>query len=162
MMPHRWLFKLTLGSAAALVCVVLAGLGAYAAIGGLEPRPTLMPTRVATKSARATPEPVTTTDALLVGAPLTAAQAPASHADWRWTIRHRDTSIQDRAGCSTCHSQSFCETCHRNTPPHPRDISYTHPQIIKAYKNTGKLGCYTCHQNVGCQKCHSGDVVGNP
>ena len=162
MRSRRLLPRLTIGIAAALVCVVLAGLGTYAAIGGLEPQPTPMPTRAATRTVRANTESGTSTDALLVGPPLTAAQAPESHADWRWTITHRDTSIQDRASCSTCHSQNFCETCHRNAPPHPRDILYTHPQVIRAYKDSGRLGCYTCHQNIGCARCHTGNVVGNP
>ncbi|MBI4789690.1 MAG: hypothetical protein HY782_21885 [Chloroflexi bacterium] len=180
MNAHRLLLGLTLG-AAALVAVVLAGLAAYAATSRAIESPDSIGenpmNRVAAQSdsiglapelvtnggrSRATAAPTTTDGGLLVGVPLTAAQAPASHADWSWTIRHRDTSVQDRASCSTCHSQSFCATCHRNAPPHPRDILYTHPQVIRAYKDSGRLGCYTYHQNIGCARCHTGNVVGNP
>lgn len=99
---------------------------------------------------------------LLVGPPLTVSQVPASHKDYRWTIAHRDIPVSERATCATCHSQNFCETCHRNAPPHPRDMLYTHPQIIRQYKDSGRLSCYTCHQNISCARCHGGNVVGNP
>ncbi|MDH5605846.1 MAG: NapC/NirT family cytochrome c [Anaerolineae bacterium] len=96
---------------------------------------------------------------LLVEAPVIVGQVPDSHADFRWTIEHRDISDQELTDCYQCHGQAFCnnDACHNLS--HPPDMLYTHADIFKEY---GDQVCYTCHQNIQCSQCHPGGIISNP
>ncbi len=98
-------------------------------------------------------------DELTIEAPVIAGAAPDTHADFRWTIEHRDTAEAEKQDCYQCHGQGFCsnDACHNLN--HPTDMLYTHAD---EYREQGEQVCYTCHQDILCSRCHPGGVIGNP
>lgn len=98
-------------------------------------------------------------DEMIVEAPVIVGEAPASHADFRWTIEHRNVTDAEKLECYNCHGQSFCNNgaCHNLS--HPPDMAYTHAEEVK---KQGTQVCYTCHQNVTCTTCHPSGIVKAP
>ena len=98
-------------------------------------------------------------DDRLVEAPVVIGAVPESHADFRWTIEHRDVHDAQAEGCFDCHGQGFCNNgaCHNLS--HPPDMLYSHAE---EYKKTGGQVCYTCHQDILCSRCHPGGIITNP
>ncbi len=96
---------------------------------------------------------------MLVEAPVITGATPDSHADFRWTIEHRDVTDAETQECYQCHGQSFCsnDACHNLN--HPPDMLFTHAD---EYYQRGDQVCYTCHQNILCSRCHPGGVIKNP
>ncbi|MDZ4064280.1 MAG: NapC/NirT family cytochrome c, partial [Coriobacteriia bacterium] len=60
--------------------------------------------------------------------------------------------------CSTCHKQSFCDSCHGMEIPHPKEfVDKSHPELVKTKLDK----CDMCHQvtKTGfkfCNDCHHG------
>ncbi len=98
-------------------------------------------------------------DELIVESPVITGTAPESHADFRWTIEHRDVDEAEEQECYQCHGQAFCNNgvCHNLS--HPPDMLFTHAE---EYYTRGDQVCYTCHQNILCSRCHPGGIVSNP
>jgi nitrate/TMAO reductase-like tetraheme cytochrome c subunit len=96
---------------------------------------------------------------LLVEAPVIVGSVPESHADFRWTIEHRNITEADKQTCLNCHGQAFCNNgaCHNLS--HPTDMLFTHAE---EYRKRGEQVCYTCHQNIFCVRCHAAGVINNP
>jgi len=99
-------------------------------------------------------------DDLLVDAPVVVGDVPDSHADFRWTIEHRNVSDADKQQCFVCHGQGFCNNGVCHNLEHPQDMLYTHADIFR--KTVDKQTCYTCHQNITCTRCHPDGIVTNP
>jgi nitrate/TMAO reductase-like tetraheme cytochrome c subunit len=95
----------------------------------------------------------------IVEAPVIVGNVPESHADFRWTIEHRNITDAEKQECYNCHGQSFCNNgaCHNLS--HPEDMAFTHPQEVK---EKGTQVCYTCHQDVTCTRCHPAGIINNP
>jgi nitrate/TMAO reductase-like tetraheme cytochrome c subunit len=95
----------------------------------------------------------------LVEAPVIVGAVPASHADFRWTIEHRDVTDAEKKACFECHGQAFCNNgaCHNLS--HPKDMLFSHAE---EYRKQGNQVCYTCHQDVLCSRCHAGGTITNP
>ena len=51
--------------------------------------------------------------------------------------------------CAICHSDDFCQNCHKAKLPHPDNWFNLHG--ISSQKNKD---CYTCHNEEYCNKCH--------
>jgi len=98
-------------------------------------------------------------DSLQAASHVLVGNAPDSHADFAFTVEHRDVTEEEEQACYQCHGQSFCnnEACHNLD--HPPDILYTHAE---AYRETGEETCYTCHQDILCSRCHTGSIVAGP
>jgi hypothetical protein len=96
---------------------------------------------------------------LLVEAPVIIGSVPDSHAEFRWTIEHRNITDAEKQTCLDCHGQAFCNNgaCHNLS--HPVDMLFTHAQ---EYRQRGEQACYTCHQDIFCVRCHTTDVIKNP
>jgi nitrate/TMAO reductase-like tetraheme cytochrome c subunit len=96
---------------------------------------------------------------LLVEAPVIVGSAPASHADFAFTVEHRTVTDAEREECYQCHGEAFCsnEACHNLS--HPPDMLYTHAD---EYRKAGEQVCYTCHQDILCSRCHPGGAVASP
>ena len=97
-------------------------------------------------------------DDVLVEAPVIVGNVPSSHADFRWTIEHRNITEEDKQVCLNCHGGGFCNNgaCHNLS--HPEDMLFTHPE---EYKQQGNQVCYTCHQNILCTRCHPAGIFQN-
>jgi hypothetical protein len=78
---------------------------------------------------------------------------PANHLP-TWTQTHREVASGSDATCRTCHTQSFCSTCHdgaRRPTFHQADYVARHSQ--DAYVRT--TDCAACHQaQAFCVQCH--------
>lgn len=96
---------------------------------------------------------------MLVEAPVIIGQIPESHADFRWTIEHRDVQDAQKEGCYDCHGQRFCSNSACHNLSHPPDMLYSHAE---EYQKRGEQVCYTCHQDVLCSRCHPGGIITNP
>lgn len=99
-------------------------------------------------------------DEMLVEAPVIVGEVPATHAQFRWTIAHRDVPEAEIQECYNCHGQGFCNNGVCHNLDHPEDMLYSHADIFRV--SGGQQTCYTCHQNVTCERCHPGGVVENP
>ncbi len=95
----------------------------------------------------------------LVEAPVVVGDVPDTHADFRWTIEHRNTTMQQREECYQCHGQGFCNNGICHSLNHPEDMLFTHAD---EYKKQGDQVCYTCHQDILCSRCHPGGIINNP
>ena len=95
----------------------------------------------------------------LVEAPVIIGALPTSHADFRWTIEHRNVTDAEKKACFDCHGQAFCtnDACHNLS--HPKDMLFSHAE---EYRKQGNQVCYTCHQDVLCSRCHAGGTIANP
>jgi nitrate/TMAO reductase-like tetraheme cytochrome c subunit len=95
----------------------------------------------------------------LVEAPVIIGAVPDSHADFRWTIEHRNVTDAEKRACFDCHGQAFCNNgaCHNLS--HPENMLFSHAE---EYRKRGNQVCYTCHQNVLCSRCHAGGTIANP
>jgi nitrate/TMAO reductase-like tetraheme cytochrome c subunit len=95
----------------------------------------------------------------LIESPVITGPVPDSHADFSWTIEHRDVDKAQEQECYQCHGQAFCSNgaCHNLS--HAPDMLYTHAD---EYYTRGDQVCYTCHQNVLCSRCHPGGIVKSP
>jgi hypothetical protein len=81
---------------------------------------------------------------------------PASHAH-AWmrahgrTVRaHGDATANQ---CSLCHTESTCEACHKERPPHSHDTFFRvrgHGLLAA----TDRASCATCHTADSCDTCH--------
>lgn len=99
-------------------------------------------------------------DDLLVEAPVIVGPVPETHADFRWTISHRDIGEAGKQECYICHGQGFCNNGACHNLEHPEDMLYKHAEI---YRNINDIQtCYACHQNITCTRCHPGGAVINP
>lgn len=98
-------------------------------------------------------------DALLVEAPVIVGAAPESHADFDWTITHRDIPKADEKACYQCHGEGFCNNGVCHSLSHPPDMLFSHAD---AYREQGDQVCYTCHQDILCTRCHPGGIIDNP
>jgi nitrate/TMAO reductase-like tetraheme cytochrome c subunit len=96
---------------------------------------------------------------LLVEAPVIVGSAPASHADFSWTIKHQNISEAEKSDCFQCHGQGFCNNGVCHSLSHPPDMQFTHAE---EYRKQGNQVCYTCHQNITCTRCHIGGIIDNP
>ena len=96
---------------------------------------------------------------LLIESPVITGASPESHADFRWTIEHRDINPAEEQACYQCHGQGFCNNGVCHNLDHPPDMLFTHAE---EYYTRGDQVCYTCHQNVLCSRCHPGGIVSNP
>jgi len=96
---------------------------------------------------------------LLVEAPVIIGTPPTSHAEFSWTIKHRNITDLEEQECYLCHGKGFCNNgiCHNLT--HPPDMLYSHAE---QYRQQGEETCYTCHQNIHCSRCHPDGVINNP
>ncbi|VAW42524.1 Cytochrome c family protein [hydrothermal vent metagenome] len=98
-------------------------------------------------------------DELIVESPVITGSAPETHADFSWTIEHRDVEGAEEQACYQCHGQAFCNNgvCHNLN--HPPEMLFTHAE---EYYEQGEQVCYTCHQDILCSRCHPGGIVKNP
>ena len=96
---------------------------------------------------------------MLVEAPVIVGRVPDSHADFSWTVKHRDVAGADKQACYECHGQGFCNNgaCHNLS--HPENMIFVHAEEAR---NKGGQVCYTCHQNILCTRCHPSGVIINP
>ncbi len=88
-----------------------------------------------------------------IDTPIVGGAPPASHADFRWTVEHRTTTVTQRQEeCYQCHAEKSCNNgvCHGVS--HPPRMLFMHSKIFQ--KNDAKA-CYTCHQDVLCNECHT-------
>ncbi len=96
----------------------------------------------------------------LVEAPVVVGDVPKSHADFRWTVEHRSTTMQQRESeCYQCHGQGFCNNGVCHSLSHPEEMLFTH---ANEYEKQGGQVCYTCHQDILCSRCHPGGIIKNP
>jgi len=98
-------------------------------------------------------------DDRLVEAPVVVGDVPETHADFRWTIEHRETTVEQTAECYQCHGQGFCNNGVCHNLDHPKDMLFTHAD---EYLEQGDQVCYTCHQDILCSRCHPGGIIKNP
>ena len=89
---------------------------------------------------------------LQVEAPVIVGALPESHADFSWTIEHRNVPQAEIQDCYTCHGQGFCNNGVCHNLEHPEDMLYRHADIYKATES--KNICQTCHQEITCARCH--------
>jgi len=99
-------------------------------------------------------------DELIVEAPVIVGSVPASHADFRWTVAHRDVTELQKQDCFACHGQGFCNNGVCHNLEHPEDMLFTHAEIFRRLAD-GQT-CFTCHQDVTCATCHPDGIVDNP
>lgn len=98
-------------------------------------------------------------DQLLVESPVIVGAIPDSHADFSWTVEHRDVEGAEEQACYECHGQGFCNNGICHNLEHPPDMLYTHAE---EYRQQGDQVCYTCHQDISCTRCHPGGIIANP
>jgi len=98
-------------------------------------------------------------DNLLIETPVIVGDVPETHADFSWTIEHRDVPEAEQQECFNCHGQGFCNNGACHNLEHPEDMVFAHAD---EYRERGDEVCYTCHQNVTCSRCHPGGVISNP
>jgi hypothetical protein len=89
-------------------------------------------------------------------------RAPSAF-DAAWVEAHtQEVKRSGERSCDRCHTQDFCQNCHRSADPHPRDWIARHP----AEAREDASGCHSCHlapaehrpaqpQDMAfCQACH--------
>jgi len=79
---------------------------------------------------------------------------PADH-NLNWTANHGMASESGSQKCSTCHSESYCTTCHQGEnlfgQSHPPDFIATHALSFQMRESN----CFTCHEGKDyCVECH--------
>jgi len=84
--------------------------------------------------------------------PAVGPKRPASHLEENWFVNHKFEVRKDPTYCSTCHKQSFCQSCHQNRRPD----SHLH-EWLKSHSGVASeqpAYCLVCHQRSFCDACH--------
>lgn len=82
---------------------------------------------------------------------------------------HKKQAKEDRGFCRGCHTQSFCDDCHKTEIPHSAGWRGVHGSVAAAEAGIGgSLSCLKCHKPEGpkaayqaasaCAKCHKANV----
>lgn len=84
---------------------------------------------------------------------------PGSHTS-SWTRTHGKEVLQSRAAagadyCGTCHKNSYCDSCHAMTMPHPEGWKSVHPAVATSSPSV----CESCHTGTNsCVACHGTQI----
>lgn len=78
---------------------------------------------------------------------------------------HKISAKKDKSQCMMCHSQNFCNSCHKLEPiPHQKQWKDLHGKtVVELARNTNATSnsnvCTNCHKpSTFCGKCHKGVV----
>jgi hypothetical protein len=73
-----------------------------------------------------------------------------------YVTSHGQDVASDPASCTTCHQDTFCETCHfKAVFPHPKDWIDTHGPVEM---KQGSQACTSCHPTTFCAGCHGTEI----
>jgi hypothetical protein len=91
---------------------------------------------------------------VMVGSP------PLTHSSRLWVFEHKSdaSSGGERANCSQCHSQTYCQNCHdtgAKLVSHD-NMLFDHGAVIREVSTTP---CTYCHQKPSCERCHTEDEL---
>ena len=81
---------------------------------------------------------------------------PQTHSNRLWVFEHKtDASAEgERANCSECHSQTYCQNCHESGAElvNHDNMLFDHGAVIR---ETSTESCTYCHQRPSCERCHA-------
>jgi len=85
---------------------------------------------------------------------------PTTHSNRLWVFDHKNDASAggERANCSACHSQTYCQNCHdtgAKLVSHD-NMLFDHGNVIR---QTTTTPCTYCHQKPSCERCHTDEEL---
>ena len=94
---------------------------------------------------------------MIVDAPAIVGNVPESHADFKWTIEHRNAHLMPRNRNATTAMANLFATMAPATICLTRKTRHSHTRVT-CWQAKGVQVCYTCHQDVTCTRCHPSGI----
>jgi nitrate/TMAO reductase-like tetraheme cytochrome c subunit len=86
--------------------------------------------------------------------------APQTHTNKLWVFEHKAdaTAGGERANCSACHGQTYCQNCHESGAKlvSHDNMLFDHGSVIR---QTTMTPCTYCHQKPSCERCHTAEEL---
>jgi hypothetical protein len=85
---------------------------------------------------------------------------PQTHSNRLWVFEHKAEASAggERANCSACHSQTYCQNCHDTGAKlvNHDNMLFDHGAVIR---ETTTTPCTYCHQKPSCERCHTDEEL---